>query len=74
MVPVPAHITAKRRGRSWTWRVAALTLVHRVEPHGGGSLVAIDIDGPRALEPVMRAYGPLVGLLVRRLARVAERE
>ena len=55
--------------------VAALTLVHRVEPRGRGSLVAIDIQAPRALEPVVRAtYGPIVGLLVRRLARVAEHE
>jgi hypothetical protein len=75
VLPVPARITAKRKGRSWTWRVAALTLVHRVEPRGRGSLVAIDIEAPRALEPVVRAtYGPVVGLLVRRLARVAERE
>ncbi len=75
VLPVPARITAKRRGRSWTWRVAGLTLVHRVEPREGGSLVAIDIEAPRVLEPVVRAtYGPVVSLLVRRLASAAERE
>ena len=75
VVPVPARITAKRAGRSWTWRVGMLTLVHRVEPRGRGSLVAIDIEAPGALEPLVRAsYGPVVGVLVRRLARVAERD
>ena len=52
-----------------------VTLVHRVEPRRPGSLVAIDIHAPRPLEPLLRAsYGPLVGVLVQRLARVAERE
>ena len=74
-VPVPARITAKRKGRSWSWRVGPVKLVHRVEPRRPGSLVAIDIHAPRPLEPLLRAsYGPLVGVLVRRLARVAERE
>ena len=74
-VPVPARITAKRKGRSWSWRVGPVTLVHRVEPRRPGSLVAIDIHAPRPLEPLLRAsYGPLVGVLVQRLARVAERE
>ena len=73
-VPVPARITAKRARRSWSWRVGPVTLVHRVEPRDPGSLVAIDIQAPRVLEPLVRAsYGPVVGLLVRRLARVAER-
>src|SRR5215212_7718919 len=43
-LPVPARIVAKRAGRSWTWRVGLLEMVHRVEPvPGGGCDVAIDV-------------------------------
>ena len=74
VVPVPARITAKEPGRSWTWNVGPVTLAHRVEPREGGCVVAVDIESPPALEPLMRAgYGPVVGVLVRRLAAVAER-
>lgn len=71
-LPVPARITAKEPRRSWTWRVGGLTLVHRVEPRSRGCLVAIDIAAPQPLEQVVGlSYGPVVGLLVRRLARAA---
>lgn len=74
VLPAPARVTAKRARSSWTWRVGPLRLVHRVEARGAGSVVAIDIHAPAALEPVVRAgYGPMVRLLVRRLAAVAER-
>jgi hypothetical protein len=74
VLPVPARITAKEPGRSWTWSVSGVSLVHRVEPRTGGCLVAIDIESPAAVEPLLRStYGPVVGLLVRRLASVAER-
>jgi hypothetical protein len=73
-LPVPAEIVAKEQGRSWTWRVGPMTLVHRVEPRGHGSLVGIDISAPAPLEAGLRVtYGPLVALLVRNLARVAAR-
>lgn len=76
VVPVPATITAKRPGRSWTWKVGPVELVHRVEAapgRGGGSRVAVDLDAPGPLGPALAAtYGPLVAALVRRLARVAE--
>ena len=70
---VPARITAKRAGRLWSWKVGPVELTHRVQPtRGGGARVAIDIAGPRALEPVLRVtYGPIVQALVTRLARVA---
>lgn len=70
---VPATITAKRAGRLWAWRVGPVELTHRVEPaDGGGALVAVDIEAPAPLEAVLGAtYGPLVGLLMSRLARVA---
>jgi hypothetical protein len=74
VVPVPARVVAKRAGRSWTWRVGPVDLVHRVEPAPGASVVAVDLVAPRALEPVLAVtYGPVVALLVRNLARVAER-
>jgi hypothetical protein len=73
---VPARITRKRPGRMWAWRVGPVELVHRVEPHGsGGSLVGIDMTAPAPIEAVLRAtYGPIVQLLMNRLARVAAAE
>ncbi|MDQ3357144.1 MAG: SRPBCC family protein [Actinomycetota bacterium] len=72
-VPVPAVVTAKDPGRSWTWEVGPVSLVHSVTPLGSGCEVAVEISAPGPLETVLGvSYGPLVGLLVRRLARVAE--
>lgn len=73
VVPVPAHITAKDPGRSWDWRVGPVWLRHRVTPAPDGSVVGVDIAAPGPLEPALRlSYGPLVALLVRNLARVAD--
>lgn len=75
VVPVPARILAKEDGRSWTWRVGPATMVHRVEPRGDGCAIAWDVAAPGALEPALAAtYGPVVGVLLRRLARIAERD
>lgn len=77
VVPVPARIVAKRAGQMWAWRVGPALLVHRVEPlrERDGCTVAIDLSAtPAPLEAALAAtYGRLVGVLVRRLARVAER-
>ncbi len=74
-VPVPARITAKDPGRSWTWSVAGVRMVHRVEPRPGGCAVAVDLHAPAPVEAALRvSYGPVVATLVRRLARVAARE
>ena len=75
VVPIPATITAKDPGRSWSWRVGPVELDHRVEPlPGRGARVATDLRAPAALEPVLRVtYGPVVALLMRNLARVATR-
>jgi Polyketide cyclase / dehydrase and lipid transport len=74
-VPVPATVTAKRAGRSWTWRVGLVDIAHRVEPRAGGCVVAVDLCAPPALEPLLRvSYGPVVALLVRNLARVAAQQ
>lgn len=71
---VPARITRKRAGRVWAWKVGPVELTHRVESRaGGGSLVATEIDAPAPLEATLGVtYGPLVQLLMKRLARVAE--
>jgi hypothetical protein len=72
VVPVPATVTDKRAGESWTWRVGPAELVHRVERRRTGCEVVIEIHAPATLEAVLAVtYGPLVGLLVTRIARVA---
>ncbi len=73
VVPVPARIVDKRAGRMWAWRVGPAVLVHSVEPRRSGCEVAVDITAPAPVEALLRvSYGPVVALLVRRLARVAE--
>jgi len=72
---VPARVIARRSGRSWIWRVGPVEIVHRVEPRARGCVVAVDLRAPAPLEAALAvSYGPLVGLLVRNLARVAARE
>jgi hypothetical protein len=72
LMPVPAKIVDKQPGRSWTWRVGPVEMVHRVDRRRGGSSVAVDMSAPGPLEPALRAaYGPVVRAVLRRLARVA---
>lgn len=74
VVPVPARVVDKTPGRSWTWRVGGLVdMDHRVEPRGDGTcVVAVTLEAPAAVEAALRlSYGPIVGLLVKRLAKVA---
>jgi hypothetical protein len=75
VVPVPAHITAKKPGRSWTWRVGVVDMEHAVEPDaGGGCTVALTLSAPAAVEQALRiTYGPIVARLTRHLAAVASR-
>jgi hypothetical protein len=73
VVPVPARISAKREGESWTWRVGPVELVHRVSERPGGCTVAIDLRAG-VLEPALAAsYGPVIQTMLNRLARAAER-
>jgi hypothetical protein len=73
VVPVPARVTARQPRRSWTWRWARWRSTI-VEPRGDGSLVVIEITAPAGLEALLRVtYGPVVGVLVGNLARVAAR-
>jgi hypothetical protein len=71
VIPVPAKITA-RSGRSWTWRVGPAELDHRVVDAPGGCVVSIALHAPGPLEPLLAAtYGPVIQLMLNRLARVA---
>jgi hypothetical protein len=73
VVPIPARITGKRAGSSWTWRVGPVELVHRVVERDAGCTVAIDLRAPALLEPVVAAgYGPVIQLMLDRLARRSE--
>lgn len=75
-IPVPARVTAKRDGRSWTWRVApgVVEMVHRVAPRaGGGAVVTVELRAPGPIEAALAlAYGPVIRASLRRLAREAE--
>ena len=75
VLPVPARVVDVAGRRSWSWRVGPVLMDHRVEPRaGGGCVVAVELESRGPVEAVLRAtYGPVVGVLVRRLARVAER-
>ncbi len=71
-VPVPAKITKVDPGHSWEWRVGLVAMDHIVEPVDGGSRVTVTISAPGPLEAaVARTYGPVLGRLVERLARIA---
>jgi len=72
-VPIPARIVAKRPGRSWTWRVGLVEMVHRVEPRERGCEVTVDLIAPAPVERALSAaYGPVIAATLRRLARRAE--
>jgi hypothetical protein len=68
VVPIPATITAVDPGRSWTWQVGPVEMVHRVDPTADGCAVAVEISAPAPIEAALRiGYRPLVDLLLSRL-------
>ena len=73
IAPVPARIV-HRTERSWTWQVGPVRMVHAVrELPGGGSRVSTTLAAPGPLDRALAlAYGPVVSLLMGRLARKAE--
>lgn len=72
-VPIPVAIIAKSPGRSWTWRAGPLAMTHRADPTPDGCVVSVEVSAARAVEELIRfTYGPLIAILMRRLARVAE--
>ena len=74
LVPVPVRILAVTPPRAWSWRVGAVAdMDHRVEPRDGGCAVALDLRAPGPAEAALAtAYGPVIALTLRRLARAIE--
>ena len=75
-VRIPARITEVTPGESWAWRVGGIELRHTVVPRfGGGSRIEHVVQGSGLpWSAASLAYAPVVGLVARNLARVAERE
>lgn len=72
---IAARITQVNPGESWSWRVAGLRVCHVVRPApGGGSRIEHEVEGSAPPWSVVAiAYAPIVGLIARNIARVAER-
>ena len=75
VAPVWAEVTSKRPGQSWTWRVGVVELTHTVESRdGGGSTIGLAMRAPAPMEIAIRlTYAPVTKLLLRNLARKAEK-
>ena len=74
VVPIPATITAVDPGRSWTWEVGPVEMVHRVDPTAEGCSVAVEISAPAPIEAALRiGYRPLVDRLLSRLLSESRR-
>jgi uncharacterized protein YndB with AHSA1/START domain len=70
-----AEITKVTPGHSWAWRVGGLKVRHRIEPTERGSRLEMAVEAANGgWSPAAIAYAPLVGLIARNIARVAERE
>lgn len=74
VVPIPAQITAVDPGRSWTWEVGPVEMLHRVDRAAEGCTVAVEISAPAPIEAALRiGYRPLVELLLSRLLSESSR-
>ena len=74
LVPIPATITAVDPGRSWTWLVGPVEMVHRVDRAAEGCTVAVEISAPAPIEAALRiGYRPLVDRLLSRLLSESSR-
>jgi len=59
VVPVPARVTAKLAGASWTWQVGPVAMVHAVEPVEAGAEVVVQLHANLAIESALAvSYGP----------------
>ncbi|HSJ18179.1 MAG TPA: SRPBCC family protein [Solirubrobacterales bacterium] len=73
-IRLPAQITEVEPGRSWSWEVGGLRVRHAVRTADGGSLIEHTVGGAAGIWSVAAlAYAPIVGLIARNIARVAER-
>ena len=75
MAVLPAEIVAVDPGRSWSWKVATVTMDHVVTPApDGGCEISLQMRAAPALELVLRAgYAPVATVMLRRLAELRER-
>ena len=73
-VRLAARITEVVPNESWSWRVGGLHVRHSVRPAGTGSRIEHVVEGSsRPWSIAALAYAPIVGLIARNIARVAER-
>ena len=74
-IRLPAEILEVDPGKSWSWQVGGIVVNHVVEPAPGGSRLSMPVEhrGP-IWAPAALAYAPIVGLIARHIARVAEGE
>ena len=69
---VPTRITDKQAGQWWDWHVGPVDMRHSVEARPDGCEVRVELSAAAPVELALRAsYGPVIGLLVCNLARVA---
>ena len=74
-VRVSAEVTAVTPGESWSWQVGGLRIRHTVREEGAGSRIEQEVEGAtRAWSLLAATYAPVVGLVSRNIARVAELE
>lgn len=72
---LPARISTVEPGRSWTWQVGGIHVLHGVGPRVGGSRIRLEVTGSsRPWSAAALAYLPAVALIARNIARVAERQ
>ena len=71
---MPAEITRVDPGHSWSWMVGGIEVEHTVEAAGKGSRLSMPVHARSApWAPAAIVYAPVVGLIARRIVRVAER-
>ncbi len=75
-IRIPARIVEVAPGESWSWQVSGLRVSHRVTAlPSGRSRIEMSVEGRSApWSAAALLYAPLVGLIVRNVARLAERE
>lgn len=72
VLPVGAFISEVSPGESWAFQLGALTVNHRVEREGDGSLIAVDFSGPLPVKALLQAfYAPLLSEALLNLSRLA---
>lgn len=72
-ISLPAEVTEVTPGRSWSWQVGGIVVHHIVTATPSGSRLEMPVESEgRLWAPAALAYAPVVDLIARRIARVAE--